>query len=167
MQIYTKELFYIAVTLKIITATEKNYRLENNKEGLTCTLYIKLVSERDFSIWEKLVQPNKKSSILWLNSTGNHFVPFQTLSFLEQWTINIVVVSKSNPYDQVWENLHRRRSSLHSAFVIVFNNFCPHYSSINVTFSHVRICYHLPLCNKTDRKLFWNAFKNFLNGKQY
>jgi len=104
----------------------KSLTLETHPEGLTCTLYMRLITLSDTDLWEKLIFDNKDSRILSLITSPNKTTPEPDINFLEQCTVNLIV-GNDYLYTPVASNLHSARSSYHSTFIIVSNAGCDYF----------------------------------------
>jgi len=167
--------FILNITAQIESNSNGRFQLERSPESLTCTLYIKLNSLNDLSIWNEVILDNKEHFILCLTSHGNPSVPPPTISFLEQCSLNIIVAeyfipTYTEPSDiDLYQNIHRARSRLHSSFLIILNNcesyfHCSRIFSSQSTLFRTRIFYHYISCKYNPHAgLFPNAFMDFLD----
>jgi len=158
--------FCVLMCLSFSASIERNsLKLESHPKNLTCTLYLKTTSNELVSVSEKLIHDNLNSVILCIFSSGNKTIPNQTMSFLEQCTINITVTDK--PVYAVGKflipSLHSVRESSHSVFIIISSDDCTHHHHGKPYGFYLIIFYYFLSCEDADPSIFPSAFINFLN----
>jgi len=135
-----------------LAVPDTSLALEFHPKELTCTLYIRKTTSGDANLWNKLIYDNKKS-VLCFFTTQNQTVPDPDISFLEQCTINLIVVTDF-PYDYVFNNVHSVRSSYHSAFIILSTDGCTHFPFLKTHDLRPLIFYYFPFCKKFLTRYF-------------
>jgi len=141
-----------------------NLSLEVHPQGLTCTVYIKLVSSKDIDVYEEIIHANKLTSIYSIASHGNFSIPDPTIHFLEQCTITIAILGNLT-YDSIRINglvvvpqpHHFVRPFPHCIAIYVITDSCNNVLIRAYKVIDAKLFYHYLSCEYAVKTLFPNA----------
>jgi len=142
-----------------------HYLLLENMSILKLTLKDLLVQFT--STWSQQILQFGKNSFtttktILSSASANRTIPDPHIGFLERCTINIVVSSEF-PYYMVAKNVHSKRPSPHSSFIIVFSKGCSYYFFKRIVAWRPVIFYYFSNCFFVTNMVFPNALINYID----